>query len=456
MIGAATSLSYTRPILLLLQRLHLRRHPRLGGRTERYRFETRSQYESPANSTAEPAEMTSGWGFSDETSSTASWGFGTDAPGSSATLHSELEAEIVSSRNRARRVMSTVPELTAHLAQAGLDGPRNIVLPGLDKSPWATKIGLGAQFTVFLDTRRPDQDQVIKRVNVFDTYSDREREQDANFRKQLYTIETEILALCHPPLRKHRNIVTLFYWGYDYRDDTNSPAVPVLYLERALCSLSSFLTTDSFRSSIVPQDIIGYQLCLDAAEGLAAMHRFAIVHGDIKPDNILIFPHEDPKVPFIARLSDFGVCVALQDSLPTDFTVYRGTPGWRPPEAARYVEEVHGRFTPELLFRSDSFSYGLLVLSVLVTGGKPPLGRSLEDGGELLSSVSNAVSVVTPGLQSPLDDALEVLGRATLRGSLKAQVRSLLPLVLGVRPEDRALVGSEMLADSEEDGYLDW
>lgn len=428
--------------------------------------------------------MSTGWGFSEETNapSTVGWGFETNAPGTSALPYSELEVQIVNVRNRTQRIMTTMPEFTTHLAQAGLEGPQNVALPGLDRSPWAKKIGVGAQFTVFIDTRRPDQDRVIKRVNVFDTYGDQpqKREEDANFRKQLFTIETEILALCHPPLREHRNIVTLFAWGYDYRGDSHSPSVPILYMERALCSLFGFLTRDDFIShTSIPRDTVGHQLCLDIAEGLAAMHKYGMVHGDIKPDNILIFPQTNLKVPYIAKLSDFGVCVALQgESAPTDFTVYRGTPGWRPPEAARYVEEIHGPFTPELLLRSDSFSYGLLVLSVLATGGHPPLSGSLEVVDQSLYSLqsifSNAISILpqttrkTPGssepiaahgqtLPSPLDDALSVLDRAThVRRSLRTQIRSLLLRVLQLKPGDRDLVGSEMLADDEEDSYLDW
>lgn len=428
--------------------------------------------------------MSAEWSPSGDTStsSDAGWGFETDSPGTSGLLYSELEVQIVNGRNRARRIMTTIPEFTAHLVRGGLDGPHNIVLPGLDKSTWAKRIGAGAQFTVFVDTRRPDQDRVIKRVNVFDTYGSQQqkREEDANFRKQLYTIETEILALCHPPLRRHRNIVTLFAWGYDYRDDSNSPAVPILYMEKALCSLFSFLTGDgSTNPSSVDQDIVGYQLCLDISEGLSAMHKYGIVHGDIKPDNILVFPQNNPKVPYIAKLSDFGVCVTLQgDSAPVDFTAYRGTPGWRPPEASRYMEEIHGPFSPELLLRSDSFSYGLLVLSLLATGGHPPLSKSPEisDPGSysLVSFFSHAMSIL-PGANpkapstpeptaadgqipsSPLNDALAVLDRAThVRGFLRTLVRSLLLRVLQPRPEKRDLVDSSLLVNDEEDGYLDW
>lgn len=421
------------------------------------------------------------WGFSERTDSslTAGWGFETERSVTSCLAYSELEVQAVNARNRTRRIMTTIPEFTTLLAQAGLRGPRNIMLPGLDSSSWAKKVGAGAQFTVFLDTRPPLalQNTVIKRVNVFDTYNDQQPNlDDANFRKQLHTIETEILALCHPPLRNHRNIVTLLEWGYDYRDDSNSVSAPVLYVESALCSLSGFLTQEDFMSrSSLPQDTIRYQLCLDVAEGLAAMHKYGIVHGDIKPDNILIFRQADPKVPYIAKLSDFGVCVALEgESVSIDFTSYRGTPGWRPPEAAKYVEDIHGPFTPELLLRYDSFSYGLLVLSVLATGGRPPLSKSPEGASEglysLMSFVSNAVSILPGGGYTekpavshgsmplnPLDDALAVLDRAThLRESLRTRVRSLLPRVLQIKPGKRDLVDSGMLADDEEDGYLDW
>ncbi|KAI5839329.1 kinase-like domain-containing protein [Morchella snyderi] len=423
------------------------------------------------------APNSAGWGFSEENSSPNSAGWGFESNGRASALHdSEPEPQIMQPKRRTRRIMTTLAEFTMRLAQSELGRLDHGELPGVAPSPWTEKLGAGSQFTVFLDTRNKDRSQVIKRVNVFDVHDDgwEERrqtgEEDPNFRRRLYLVEREILILCHPSLRKHRNIAEIISWGYDYREDSNCPRVPILYMERALCSLFSFLTCDDFNNySALQRENIGYQICLDVAEGLAAIHKCGIVHGDIKPHNILIFPQENVKVPYVGKLSDFGACVSLQDEdTLEDFAVYRGTPNWRPPEAVKYVKEKHGSFSPELLLRCDSFSYGLLVLSVFTANGNPPLSKSLELAQQASYSSSpppiflhedqgTAYPSAMDTAESPLDDALTTLNRASHLGNfLQTKIRFLLPRVLRLRPENRELVGSEMLADVKEEAYLNW
>lgn len=435
--------------------------------------------------------MSSGWGFSEETSApnTAGWGFSEEnsspnSPGwgfesndrAPALQDRESEPQIVLPKRRTQRIMTTLAEFTVRLAQSELERLDHSELSGVATSLWTEKLGAGSQFTVFLDAHNKDRPQVIKRANVFDVHNDdweekeQKNEEDANFRRRLYLVEREILVLCHPPLRKHRNIAEIVSWGYDYREDSNRPRVPILYMERALCSLFSFLTCDDFSNySSLQRENIGYQICLDISEGLTAIHKCGIVHGDIKPHNILIFPQGNAKVPYVGKLSDFGACISFQDENAfEDFTMYRGTPNWRPPEAVKYVKEIHGPFSPELLLRSDSFSYGLLVLSVFTTNGNPPLSESLELAQKASYSSSpmptflhadqdapNNLAMDT--VKSPLDDAFATLNRVSHLGEfLQTKIRALLPRVLQLRPEKRDLVGSEMLADVEEEAYFNW
>ncbi|MFW6189191.1 MAG: serine/threonine-protein kinase [Planctomycetota bacterium] len=55
-----------------------------------------------------------------------------------------------------------------------------------------------------------------------------------------------------------------------------------------------------------PRD--GVRICLQAARGLAAVHEARIVHGDVKPDNILIDTEGR------ARLTDFGLATFLEET----------------------------------------------------------------------------------------------------------------------------------------------
>lgn len=87
-------------------------------------------------------------------------------------------------------------------------------------------------------------------------------------------------------------------------------------------------------------------------DGLAYAHRSRLVHCDVTPANIFLFP--DGR----AALGDFGICLRLQGRMATvdDF----GTPGYVAPEQA------YGHPT----YRSDCFSAGL-VLYEYITGFLP-------------------------------------------------------------------------------------
>ncbi len=87
-------------------------------------------------------------------------------------------------------------------------------------------------------------------------------------------------------------------------------------------------------------------------DGLAYAHRNRLVHCDVTPGNIFLFP--DGR----AALGDFGICLKLKGRMETvdEF----GTPGYVAPEQA------YGRPT----YRSDCFSAGL-ILYEYITGFLP-------------------------------------------------------------------------------------
>ncbi len=87
-------------------------------------------------------------------------------------------------------------------------------------------------------------------------------------------------------------------------------------------------------------------------DGLAYAHRKRLVHCDVTPSNIFLFP--DGR----AALGDFGICLRLKGRMATvdDF----GTPGYVAPEQA------YGHPT----YRSDCFSAGL-ILYEYITGFLP-------------------------------------------------------------------------------------
>jgi serine/threonine protein kinase len=271
-----------------------------------------------------------------------------------------LESAITATRNGSAPVLSTLSQFTTILSQTGIHGPR--ILKAFNLSANATKIGAGAQFTVYKDPIF--EGEVIKRVNVSLPSRAEQRFAASNdYRTQLKTLELEILSLCNPLLRTHPNITSLVAWGFDF--PFANLAVPVLFMEAAIMPLGDFLSAE-------PRSIdTRYQFALDIANGLEALHHLKIIHGDIKPDNVLVFAGRSEKVPFRAKLSDFGVCVDLEaPDGKFSLTDYCGTRAWLAPE--RKTEDVSkfGGFSPDLMFRFDAYSFGLMILSMFVANGQ--------------------------------------------------------------------------------------
>ncbi len=104
------------------------------------------------------------------------------------------------------------------------------------------------------------------------------------------------------------------------------------------------------------------RLCLQALAGLAAVHEHKIVHGDIKPGNILL--DEEGR----ARLTDFGLSRFLEET--TSMAATRkavGSPHFMAPEQWR---------GESLTVRTDLYAVGLVFYNML-TGMLPFEGLSL-------------------------------------------------------------------------------
>ncbi len=102
------------------------------------------------------------------------------------------------------------------------------------------------------------------------------------------------------------------------------------------------------------------KMALDVADGLSALNREGLVHGDIKPGNIVLDRDGN------AKLVDFGLSGMTRRDSSGNFV---GTPDYLAPELIRGATDSHS---------SDLYSFGATLYHLL--SGKPPFeGETAED-----------------------------------------------------------------------------
>jgi predicted ATPase len=156
----------------------------------------------------------------------------------------------------------------------------------------------------------------------------------------------------------HPNIVTV----YDIGEESAAPYIVMELVEGA--SLRQML------SRPWPLDLL-LHVAAQLADGLVAAHERRIVHGDLKPENVLVSRHG------IAKILDFGlahfrVAEALPDAAAPRPGALLGTPGYLAPEIVR------GYAADE---RADQFSLGAILFE-MATGERAFPGATALDALE--------------------------------------------------------------------------
>ncbi|KAG8093891.1 hypothetical protein GUJ93_ZPchr0012g20429 [Zizania palustris] len=164
---------------------------------------------------------------------------------------------------------------------------------------------------------------------------------------------------------RHPHLVTLL--------GTCSESSTLVYEFLPNGSLEDFLVCSDKRQTLTWQ--VRIRIIAEICSALIFLHRnkpHPVVHGDLKPANILL------DVNLVSKLSDFGISHLLIQSSTNNTTLYRtmhpmGTPLYMDPEFLS---------TGELTPQSDVYSFGIVVLRLLT--GRPPVGirKIVEDAME--------------------------------------------------------------------------
>ena len=186
--------------------------------------------------------------------------------------------------------------------------------------------------------------------------------------KIFQTIWSEIFVLGQPSIRSHSNIVSLL--GVCWEVCSVGKVWPVLVFEKSQHGDLSRFANSSAGIQTTLEDKLS--LIVDVLTGVIEMHsrcecalllprrnpltQQAIIHGDIKPENVLIF--EDDAGRKRAKVADFGysTCYAGPDDL---ISMPRSWP-WNAPDCFR-----RGGARPIEAKKMDVYSVGMLCLWLL-------------------------------------------------------------------------------------------
>lgn len=142
------------------------------------------------------------------------------------------------------------------------------------------------------------------------------------------------------------------------------------------------------RATLSTSEVVG--LLAPVADALASVHRAGLVHGDLKPDNILLSGDGEPV------LADFGVARIVDPKAGTDHAEVAGTPAYLDPSL------FDGR-APDV--HSDVYALGVLAYEALC-GRLPHRGEGAELHALAAAGVHRHLAT-WPGIEEATAHAVE-------------------------------------------------
>ncbi|KAI0446359.1 hypothetical protein F4803DRAFT_41297 [Xylaria telfairii] len=220
--------------------------------------------------------------------------------------------------------------------------------PGLKHEPIVLGSGLTSKVVQFVIT--DDDPAKPRQVVALKTFT---RTSSSRMAREsvCQSIIREIHILCHPLLAGHPNIVKLHFIGWSKNE--HFPALAIEHGEHG--SLDHLMRTSWFGLTNTQLQQVRRHITIDIAVGLHAIHKANFIHGDLKPENIVVMshPHETRRV--VVKLADFGgssLSPTHNGGRPVHYT-----PLWCAPEVVSGDPDVDW-------VRADVYSYGLIVSSL--------------------------------------------------------------------------------------------
>ena len=179
----------------------------------------------------------------------------------------------------------------------------------------------------------------------------------------------------------HPNIVAV----YDFGQDQERPYIVMEYVPgRDLRALLEEAGPLSVKQAV--------DICIQVCAGVGYAHRVGLVHGDLKPGNVLITPEEQVKVV------DFGLARALGESaMDEEGELVWGTPAYFAPEQASGGQVVAA---------TDVYAIGVILYEML-TGQLPFVGSDLEVARKHLLETPTPVDQLNPRIPEKLAHIVE-------------------------------------------------
>jgi serine/threonine protein kinase len=214
---------------------------------------------------------------------------------------------------------------------------------------------------------------------------------------------------------KHPNIVEIYEVGEQEG---------YLYLAMELMTDGS-LRTLLQRNAGKPLPLsLGLDLVCQAAEGLAAAHAQKVVHGDLKPDTLLLTRQSGSgqgRERYLLKISDFWLARLAAESGLTATDVPWGTPAYMSPEQCQ---------SKPLDGRSDLYSLGVVLYEVAT--------------GYLPFQIDNFDDAFTKHVNTPPPSPRQV------RPDLPPRLEASILRCLAKRPEERYATGTELASDLQQ------